>query len=65
MKPQAARFRIWEYRYDQNGCLVPIGEVKLGTLNVAGIRWNVHLANKKAETSRSSRPKRKRVQLPD
>jgi hypothetical protein len=49
VKPQAARFRIWEYRYDRYGRLAPYGEVSLGTtLNVVAIRWTVHLANKKA-----------------
>jgi hypothetical protein len=48
VKPQAARFRIWEYRRDASGQLTPIGEVTLATGNVRGIRWGVHLANKKA-----------------
>jgi hypothetical protein len=49
VKPQAARFRVWEYRNDPaTGRLVPIGEVTLGTQNVTSIRWTAHLANKKA-----------------
>jgi hypothetical protein len=48
VKPQAARFRVWEYRRDSFGQLYPVGEVTVGTANVAGIKWTVHLANKKA-----------------
>lgn len=47
LKPQAARFRIWEYTW-QNGILTPMREVNLDTPGVLGIRWEVHLANKKA-----------------
>ena len=47
MKPQAARFRIFEYRW-VNGLLTPIGEVNLDTPGVAAITWTVHVANKKA-----------------
>lgn len=48
VRPQAARFRVWEYRYDGNGRLAPVGEVTLSTRNVVALRWSVHLANKKA-----------------
>lgn len=47
IKPQAARFRIWEYTW-QNGILTPLREVNLDTPGVLGIRWEVHLANKKS-----------------
>src|SRR5262249_16991220 len=47
VKPQAARFRIWEYRW-VNGRLTPIREVNLDTPGVAAITWTVHIANKKS-----------------
>ncbi len=47
VKPQAARFRLFEYRR-QNGRLVPVREVNLDTPGVARIEWTAHLANKKA-----------------
>lgn len=47
IKPQAARFRIFEYA-DVDGRLLPIREVTLATPGVLDIRWDVHLANKKA-----------------
>ena len=47
VKPQAARFRLFEYRM-QNGTLTPYREVSLDTPGVATIQWSVHLANKKA-----------------
>jgi hypothetical protein len=57
VKPQAARFRVWEYRPDANGRLAPYGEVSLGpTANVVAIRWTVHLANKKASFHRFEGP---------
>ncbi len=51
VKPQAARFRVFEYQ-NLNGRLTPVREVTLATQGVAGIRWNVHLANKKASFHR-------------
>lgn len=47
VKPQAARFRIFEYGM-VNGRLAPLREVNLSTPGVSSITWNVHLANKKA-----------------
>jgi hypothetical protein len=47
VKPQATRFRIFEYA-TVNGRLVPVREVNLDTPGVLAITWNVHLANKKA-----------------
>lgn len=47
VKPQAARFRLWEYRV-VGGRLTPYREVNLQTAGVASINWRVHLANKKA-----------------
>lgn len=47
VKPQAARFRLWEYRII-SGKLTPYREVNLATAGVASITWRVHLANKKA-----------------
>ena len=48
VKPQAARFRIWEYQMDANGVWQPTGEVNLSTPGLQSIQWSVHLANKKA-----------------
>lgn len=48
VKPQAARFRIYEYTEDANGRLVAGREVTLGEADVVSITWTVHLANKKA-----------------
>jgi hypothetical protein len=48
VKPQGARFRIWQYDTDpKTGRLTPTGELSVGG-NVAAISWTVHLANKKA-----------------
>jgi len=47
IKPQAVRFRIFEYQW-VNGVLTPIREVTLDTPGVRGISWSAHLANKKA-----------------
>jgi hypothetical protein len=47
VKPQAARFRVFEYGY-VNGRLLPVREVTLDTPGVSAIQWTVHLANKKA-----------------
>lgn len=47
VKPQAARFRLWEYRVI-NGKLTAYREVNLQTAGVAAITWSVHLANKKS-----------------
>ena len=47
IKPQAARFRVFEYRWI-NGVLTPVGEVLAGAGGVQAINWTVHLANRKA-----------------
>ena len=49
VKPQAARFRIFEYEKGSDGKFHPIGEVKTsdGTRAVR-ITWTAHLANRKA-----------------
>lgn len=47
IKPQAVRFRIFEYQW-LNGVLTPVREVTLDTPGVVGISWSAHLANKKA-----------------
>jgi hypothetical protein len=47
-RPQAARFRIFEYDMDANGVWQPAGEVNLSSPNVVAINWSVHLANQKA-----------------
>src|SRR5579871_5751663 len=48
VKPQAARFRIFEYVTDEFGRLSPVREVNAGIGNLVKITWTVHLANKKA-----------------
>ncbi len=55
VKPQAARFRVFEYQWI-NGVLTPIREVNLDTPGVTAIRWTVHLANKKASFHRFEGP---------
>jgi hypothetical protein len=47
VKPQAARFRIFEYGYVNNR-LTPLREVNLQTAGVQSITWTAQLANKKA-----------------
>ena len=47
IKPQAARFRIWEYRFI-DGKYTPAREVTLDDSDIVEIRWTVHLANVKA-----------------
>ncbi len=49
VKPQAARFRIFEYEKGNDGKFHPIGEVKTSeTTRAVKITWTVHLANRKA-----------------
>lgn len=48
IRPQAARFRIWEYDRSDEGVLHPIREVTLDSEDIVDIRWSVHLANRKA-----------------
>ena len=47
VRPQAARFRIFEYTY-VNGRLTPFREVNLQCSDVASITWTAHIANKKS-----------------
>ena len=47
IKPQAARFRIWEYRFI-DGKYTPAREVTLDDSDIVDISWTVHLANVKA-----------------
>ena len=47
IKPQAARFRIWEYA-EKNGVLEPQREVNLTEKDCASVEWTVHVANRKA-----------------
>ena len=56
IKPQGARFRIYEYRYDTNGVLQPFQEVTLSTQGVTNITWSAHLANKKSSFHRFGGP---------
>ncbi len=55
IKPQAVRFRIFEYQWI-NGTLTPVREVTLDTPGVVGISWSAHLANKKASFNRFRGP---------
>jgi L-Lysine epsilon oxidase N-terminal/L-lysine epsilon oxidase C-terminal domain len=49
IKPQAARFRIFEYEKGNDGTFRPIGEVKTtDNTRALTITWTVHLANRKA-----------------
>jgi L-lysine epsilon oxidase-like protein len=49
VKPQAARFRIFEYEKKADGKFHPIGEVKTSdAARAVKITWTVHLANRKA-----------------
>jgi hypothetical protein len=48
VKPQAARFRLFEYERADDGSDKLIGEVKLGERGISAIKWTVHLANRKA-----------------
>lgn len=47
IKPQGARFHIWEYR-KVGGKWTPVREVLLGDRDVESIEWTAHLANRKA-----------------
>jgi len=43
VKPQAARFRIFEYEKDNDGKFKPIGEVKTSdATRTVKIAWTVH-----------------------
>jgi hypothetical protein len=48
VRPQAARFRIFEYEQAGDGTRKLVGEVKLGERGVSAVKWTVHLANRKA-----------------
>jgi L-Lysine epsilon oxidase N-terminal/L-lysine epsilon oxidase C-terminal domain len=49
VRPQAARFRIFEYEKQADGKFHPIGEVKVSDVSrTVTINWTVHLANRKA-----------------
>jgi hypothetical protein len=53
LKPQAARFRIFEYEKQADGKFQPIGEVKVSDVSrTVAIEWTVHLANRKASFCR-------------
>lgn len=53
VKPQAVRFRIFEYQWI-DGVLTPVGEVTLDSPGILGITWTAHLANKKASFNKFS-----------
>ena len=55
VRPQAARFRIYEYA-DFGAGLVPFREVNLGTSGIRDIAWTVHLANRKSAFHRFRGP---------
>src|SRR5262249_60400846 len=53
VKPQAARFRIFEYEKQADGKFHPLGEVDTSDATRAiVINWTVHLANRKASFCR-------------
>ncbi|MDQ3917902.1 MAG: LodA/GoxA family CTQ-dependent oxidase, partial [Acidobacteriota bacterium] len=47
LKPQAARFRVWEY-VENKGKYEPSREMNLDEKDCLGLSWTVHLANRKA-----------------
>lgn len=47
LKPQAARFRIWEY-VEKKGKYEPSREIHLDEKDCVSLVWKVHLANRKA-----------------
>lgn len=49
VKPQAARFRVWEYEPLPDGTLRAKGEAIAGIEGVVAVEWTVHIANRKAE----------------
>jgi len=55
VKPQATRFRIFEYQ-TINGRWTPVREITLATPGIVGIQWKAHLANKKASFYKFSGP---------
>lgn len=55
VRPQAARFRIFEYA-DFGSGLVPFQEITLGTSGVRDIVWTAHLANRKASFHKFAGP---------
>jgi hypothetical protein len=48
VRPQAVRYRIFEYEKGADGKFHPKGEVALGDGRTTKITWTVHLANRKA-----------------
>src|SRR6516225_10115232 len=49
VKPQAARFRIFEYEKGNDGKFRPVGEVTTNNAQrPSSITWTAHLANRKA-----------------
>lgn len=48
IKPQAVRFRIWEYERNADGKYEATREINLAEKDVRRIKWTVHLANRKA-----------------
>jgi hypothetical protein len=48
VRPQAVRFRIFEYERADDGTDKLVGEVKLGERGISAVKWTVHLANRKA-----------------
>jgi hypothetical protein len=55
VKPQAARFRIYEYAY-QGGKLTPVREINLDTPGIQAISWHAHLANRKSSFHEENGP---------
>ncbi len=54
VRPQAARFRIFEYEKGADGKFHPKGEVALGDGRTTKITWTVHLANRNASFCQSA-----------
>src|SRR3954452_2979262 len=54
VRPQAARFRIFEYEKGADGKFHPKGEGALGDGRTTKITWTVHLANRNASFCQSA-----------
>jgi len=53
VKPEAARFRVFEFEKQADGKFHPLGEVKITDASRSiAINWTVHLANRKASFCR-------------
>lgn len=61
IKRQGARFRIFEFAADENGGQTPVREI---TTAEADVEWRVHLANRKAASTRFHAKSRRNPKVP-